>query len=127
MSERRPAHDRKRHNAGRSRDPRVNAGACWDDVEGAAGVPEETERHEGIADMQDQEQSFRSGAVSGPAPEANEVYDSGGCERDTGPATSRPQDPEDQRDGADSDGQHVEARERNRQRTLLALCYLLRD
>lgn len=65
MAKARPGHDRKRHRADRPDRPGMNAAADRDDLrkDDRAGDERESDWHEGIADMEDQDESVEEAAT----------------------------------------------------------------
>ncbi|MET3302285.1 hypothetical protein ABIF53_003300 [Bradyrhizobium japonicum] len=78
-------------------------------------MQEETERHEDIADMQDQEQPLARGAVASPARKPHQMQHADERHRGAGHHIQRRHDPRDQRQRAQCDHRAIEAAERDRQ------------
>ena len=68
-------HDRERHQADRARGPGVDTGGARYDrgPQGGGAQQQKAERHEAIADVEDENERLASGAVAGPARQAHGV------------------------------------------------------
>lgn len=117
VAEARAGHHRKRHRSGRARHPGMNARARRQFAEGGQRVQDEAERHEGITDMEDQQQPLTRGAIAGPACQPDQMQHADDCHQNTGDHVQRRDDPRDQRQRARSDHSAVKTSERHRQAT----------
>ena len=79
MAEAGTGHHRQGHGADSARRPGVDRGHWLDRIgqQKRAGHEQEAERHEGVAQMQDEDEGLGRGALAGPAAEPHQLQNAG--------------------------------------------------
>ena len=109
MAEAGAAHDRECHDADAAHRPGVNAGTWRHEPERGKAAQEEAQRHEGKADMQDQDEPVSERAITGPTGEPQRIEQGGGQQRHAGRRAVWRHHPEGEAGGAERHAELVEA------------------
>src|SRR6202521_2977151 len=93
----------------------MDARALRKETEGGRRAKQKAERHEGISDMQDQNQPLAKSPIAGPTAKPHQMQQACESERSANQRAVLPDDPDQKHDSGDGHDSNVDATERRGQ------------